>query len=59
VEEKNIILKFYKNRGEQSKVSEAPSFQPTLNEKSLMMARELCGEEGDIYESSVMRLKEK
>jgi predicted secreted protein len=30
-----------------------------LNEKSLMIARELCGDEGDIYENSVVRLKEK
>ena len=39
VDEKNAILKFYKNKGCYSRVSEAPSFHPALNEKSLLMAR--------------------
>lgn len=56
IDEKNIILKFYKNR-EGSKYEEMHSFCPTLNEKSLLIARDLCSNDGDIYENSIVRLK--
>jgi hypothetical protein len=42
-----------------SRALEIPSFTPNLNENSLKIARELCSDDVDIYENSLVRIKEK